>query len=256
MTDAAQAAEFLAEAGGYIAVQIAINNVNNQYQTLASNYFNDYQAQRNFYFSTFQASGEAPFATEQFGVPFYAPDYVGHNSAFYGGPTGYFPPGAWFFFNTVLTNRIGAIGSSSAFGYWQRYASRYTANGNSINLENSSTFAMESASIVDDWNSYMNRYEEHKRDVWNEKRWADQMGSLSYGVKEAYTVERGLGTAFWQFDEAQGQMISADATLGNGLATFAGYRQMQKSLREDLGTVPDYQDNAFMTNVIPQGMGH
>lgn len=247
MTDAAQAAEFLAEAGGYIAVQIQISNVNSQYNTLAVNYFNDYQAQRNFYFNNFQLSGEAPFATEQFGVAFYAPDYVGVFN------TGYFPPGAWYLFNLFLPNRVTALGSTSVAGYWQQYARRYTPSGGTVSLEISSTFAMETAEILDDWNSYLNRYEEHKRDVFNERRWANQMGSLSYGVKEAYTVERGLGTAFWTFDEAQGQLISADASIGNGLATFAGYRQMQKAIRDDLGTDIDRQNSPFLQNVFPSG---
>ena len=239
MADYFQGAEFAAETAIGFLVANEINNVQDKYNTLASNYFNLYNAQRQFYFNNFQLNGEAPFATEQFGITFYSPDYVG---VFH---TGYFPPGAWYLFNPELTNRLNFLGSTSVAGYWLKYANRYKSP-----VEVSGTFDMEVASILDDWNSYMNRYEEHKRDVFNERRWANQMGSLSYGVKEAYTVERGLGTAFGDFDEAQGKLISADSTLLNGLSTFAGYRQMQQALRDDLGTVPDYQTSAFLTNTI------
>ena len=245
MADYAQAAEFLAETVVGLLVANEVNNVQNDYNTLATNYFNLYQTQRNFYFNNFQLSGEAPFATEQFGITFYTPDYVGANHV------GYLPPSAWYLFQPELTNRTSALGSISVNGYWQGYSSRFTPNGASVQQEVSGTFAMDFAAILDDWNSYMNRYEEHKRDVFNERRWSNQMGSLSYGVKEAYTVERGLGTGFEVYDQAQGQLISADDTVLNGLATFAGYRQMQKALREDLGTLSDYQEPSFLTNVIP-----
>lgn len=245
MADYFQGAEFVAETAIGFLVANAINNVESDYHDLATNYFNLYQTQRQFYYNHFQLSGEAPFATEQFGITFYAPDYIG---VFH---TGYLPPGVWFLFNPQLTNRVTALGSTSIGGYWSSYASRYTPTTASVAFEVSGTFAAEVASILDDWNSYMNRYEEHKRDVLNERRWTSQMGSLSYGVKEAYTVERGLGTAFSDFDEAQGRLISADSTVLNGLATFAGYRSMQKALRDDLGTVPEYQNSSFLTHVIP-----
>jgi len=247
MADYFQGAELAAETAIGFLVANAINDTQGDYNDLATNYFNLYQTQRQFYFNNFQLNGEAPFATEQFGIVFYNPDYVGVFN------TGYFPPGAWYLFNPELTNRLLLLGSTTVNGYWRGYASRYTPYGNVIHQEISGTFDMEVASILDDWNSYMNRYEEHKRDVFNERRWANRMGSLSYGVKEAYTVERGLGTAFADFDQAQGQLISADSTILNGLATFAGYRHMQKGIREDLGSVPDYQSPSFLTHVVPNG---
>ncbi len=246
MADYFQGAELAAETIIGFLVANAVNNVQSDYNTLAQNYFNLYQTQRNFYFNNFQLSGEAPFATEQFGIAFYSPDYVGvyHN--------GYLPPGVWLFFRPQLTNRLASLGSTITNGYWQQFAERYTPSTASVIQEISGTFAMEVANTLDDWDSYQNRYEEHKRDVLNERRWSSQMGSLSYGVKEAYTVERGLATGFEVYDEAQGQLISADNTVLNGLATFAGYKQMQKALNEDLGTVPDYQESSFLTNVMPR----
>lgn len=245
MADYGEVAEAVAEAGLEVALLAAIASVQSDYNDLANNYFTLYQTQRNFYFNTFQQQGELPFANEQFGISFYTPDYVGANNV------GYFPPGVWYLFSTELTNRTLSLGSTTLNGYWQEYAHRYAPFG--LATLDASSYAMDLASILDDWNSYQNRYEEHKRDVFNERRWANQMGSLSYGVKQAYAVERGLATSFEVFDKAQGQLISEDSTLANGLATFAGYRQMHDALRKDLGTTPDYQNpyTGTLTSVIP-----
>jgi hypothetical protein len=244
MADYAQAAEFAAETFVGFLVANAINNVQNDYNDLAVNYFNLYQYQRTFYFNNFQFSGELPFANEQFGITFYDPEYIQVNNI------GYFPPSSMWLFLPQFANRLSAIGSEVSAGYWRRYGSRYVPFGMTQFQEVSGTFSMTIAEIKDDWWSYQFRYEEHKRDVLNERRWASQMGSLSYGVKEAYEVERGMGTSFQVMDEAHAQLISADSTMLNGLATFAGYRRMQKSLQEDLGTVPHYQSPSFLTNAI------
>lgn len=240
MADYFQGAAVIAEAAAEIAVGIALSNAQSTYNSIANNYYNIYNTQRTYYFTTFQDQGEAPFATEQFGIQFYNPDYVGNNNV------GYFPPGVWYLFKDQLTARINAIGTgTSGFGgYWALYSSRYTSVS-----ENSGTFAMETASILDDWNSYQNRYEEHKRDVFNERRWANRMGSLSYGVKEAYIVERELGTSFEVYDQAQGQLISSYDTILNGLSTSIGYKNMQKAIRDNLGSVPGYQTNSALDNI-------
>lgn len=244
MADYFQGIEFAAETVVGLLVANAINDVQNKYTTLATNYFNDYQSQREFYFNTFQQHGEAPFNTEQFGISFYSPTYT---AVFYTGSV--FPPSAMYLFSPAITNRIANLGSPNVDGTWYRFASRY-APLNNITQEISGSFGMDVADITDDWFSYMFRYEEHKRDVFNERRWADQMGSLSYGVKEAYAVEREMGTSFEVYDKAQGQLISSEDTLLNGLATFAGYRQMQKDVKADLGTLPNYQDSSFLYSGI------
>lgn len=241
MADVFQGAEFAAETALGLFVAIKVNDVQGQYQTLANSYFNDYQSQREFYFNTFQQHGEAPFNTEQFGISFYSPTY---GTTFYTGSV--FPPSAMYLFGPELLNRVAALGAVNTDGTWFRFGSRYTVLSDPNTQEVTGSFGMDVADIRDDWYSYMFRYEEHKRDVFNERRWADQMGSLSYGVKEAYAVEREMGTSFEVYDKAQGQLISADDTLLNGLATFAGYRQMQKDVKADLGTLPNYQDSSFL----------
>lgn len=249
MADYFQGIEFAAETVVGLLVANAINDVQNKYTTLATNYFNDYQSQREFYFNTFQQHGEAPFNTEQFGISFYSPTYT---AVFYTGSV--FPPSAMYLFGPAISNRKTALGGYDSYGTWSRFASRYAAVANIFIFDGiqelSGSFGMDVADITDDWFSYMFRYEEHKRDVFNERRWADQMGSLSYGIKEAYAVEREMGTSFEVYDKAQGQLISAEDTVLNGLATFAGYRQMQKDVKADLGTLPNYQDSSFLYSGI------
>jgi hypothetical protein len=248
MADYGQIAEFAAETAIGLIVANAISNTQSQYYSLAQAYFNMYQTQREFYFNTFQNSGELPFSNEQFGIQFYAPDYVGLDN------TGYFPPGVWWLFNQIAPTRISVSASTPSY-----YSSRYTPDFQTPATElqpsatYSQTYAVETAEIMDDWNSYFNRYEEHKRDVFNERRWANRMGSLSYGVKEAYAVERELGTSFAVYDKAQGELTSEYDTVLNGLATSFAYSRMQKSVRENLGVVPQYQQNSFLTSIYPNG---
>lgn len=237
MADYFQGGEMLLEAviAFYIASQVEA--VEEAYVKIANQQYVNYFNQRSFYFDTFQRQGEGPFVSEQFGIPWYIPDYVGNFN------TGYFPPSAWYMFSPELVNRTQALGDSTQ-GYWMRYGARYSSIG-AARLDNSS-FGIDIASIYDDWNSYMNRYEEHKRDVFNERRWANRMGALSYGIKEAYEIAVGLATSFQVFDKAQGELVSEGNTMLNGLATFAGYRQMQSALDKSLGTDPNYATPFFL----------
>ena len=241
MADYFQGLEYGVDLAASVVIGLKLSSVQSAYNQLAQNYFNDYQSQREFYFNVFQTQGEAKFNTEQFGIPFYSPTYA---ATFYTGSV--FPPSAMYLFNPQIYNRKAALGAVDTDGTWFRFGSRYAILNDPNTQEVTGSFGMDVADIFDDWFSYMFRYEEHKRDVFNERRWANQMGSLSYGVKEAYAVEREMGTSFEVYDKAQGQLISADDTLLNGLATFAGYRQMQKDVKADLGTLPDYQDSSFL----------
>lgn len=175
-----------------------------KYLNLAEDYYDLYKDQRDFYYNNFQGQGELPFTNEQFGVAPYNPDYIG---VFH---VGILPPGALYLFNPLIALRRSFVSPS-----WTRKARMYNSQ-----LEVSGSYAADTAAIADDWYSYMFRYEEHKRDVFNERRWANQMDALSYGVKEAANVERGLATSFAVFDEAQGQVVSEINSVGNGLSTY------------------------------------
>jgi hypothetical protein len=238
MADWGKIASDAIQSGIAIIIAARLRSVQEEYTRISISYYSHYYQLREFYFNTFETQGEGPFTYEQFSIPFYVPDYVGTFRS------GYFPPGAWYLFNSELSFRINAIGSNSVAGYWQGYARRYSPYG-ALTLDTSS-YAMDLACVLDDWNSYMNRYEEHKRDVLNERRWASQIGALQFGTKEGYAIERGLATSFEIFDTAQGQLTSSLDTIANGLATHAGYRRMQEALENDLGTNPILMNNFFL----------
>lgn len=173
---------------------------------LASKYYDLYDEQRQYYYGNFQANGELPLNNQVFAVPFYTPGYTGATTA-----------SALFWFNnfrTVVNN------------FFPLTIVRHTNMYNAGNFISQPSFDVDFAEIQDDWYSYMFRYEEHKRDVYNARRWAQQMDSLGYGVKEGASVERGLATSFQVFDEAQGQLGSALNTLGNGLSTYSRYNKV------------------------------
>jgi hypothetical protein len=239
MTDWAEAASAAVQLASSLIVVDTLRKVQNEYNALAKKYYSNYEVQRRFYSETFQLAGEGPFVYEQFDIPFYEPDYFGMDSV------GYFSPGAWFLFRPQLDNRINAMGNDQVPGYWKRFAKRYNPIQSAITLDMSS-YALDVASINDDWNSYMNRYEEHKRDVLNERRWANQVGALGFSIKTGEQIERGLATAFSVFDKAQGQLTSSLDTIGNGLASSFGYKRMQNALKDELGTVPMYDGHFFL----------
>ena len=214
----------IALAAVVVSIAIAENYIN-----LANNYYADYSVMRNFYYNTFQQQGELPFTNETFGLAFYAPDYIGVNNV------GYLPPGAWYLFNPELVSRTANITATQG-----RYGSRYSAP-----LEVAGSAPMDVASITDDWNSYMNRYEEHKRDVFNARWWASRMDALSYGNKEAAMTERGLATSFAVFDNASGELESNINSIGNGLASYRNYVNTVKDLSKDFDNVPFEQRSYF-----------
>jgi hypothetical protein len=222
-----------------VGIVLKLRAIQSRYNVIATKYYSHFKQQRDFYYNTFQMQGEGPFVFEQFGIAFYNPDYYGMNN------TGYLTPGAWFLFNPQITNRMVMMGNQNIEGYWKRFAERYSPNVASTVLDTSS-YAIDVASVNDDWNSYMNRYEEHKRDVLNERRWANMVNALDYGTKTGSQIERGMATSFDVFDTAQGQLVSSLDTIGNGLATSFGYRRMQTALKDELGTVPMYDGHFFL----------
>lgn len=186
-----------------VAYALAFNVSMNQIG-LARDYYDLYKTQRNFYYNTFQNTGEAPLTAEVFGVAFYTPDYAGSTPA----SSLYWYPQ---FLNTLQAYIPFII---------SRHNDMFTAPHTTL-----PSLAVDLAEVNDDWRSYMFRYEEHKRDFLNETRWAQQMDALSYGVKEAANVERGLATSFEGFDKAAGEISGSLNTLGNGLATYTSYNK-------------------------------
>lgn len=219
MGDATTAAIIAADTAAGIAFAVLISLVANDYIDLANDYYHLYRDQRNFYYNNFQVSGEAPLTNELYAVPFYVPLYdstgtwvsngvVTHSSLYY------YRPQAFFQANTVFTNTL---------------PHHLLMFNSSLNLATPVLF--ELSEISDDWATYFYRYEEHRRDVYNARRYAQQMDALSYGVKEGAQIERGLATSFSAFDEAQGHLVSAMNSTVDDVSTHLGYvRQIREQL--------------------------
>jgi hypothetical protein len=197
---------------GAVAAQLILAA---QYINLADNYYDLYKEQRDYYYNNFQANGEAPLNSEVFAVPFYTPDYVGLTNA-----------SVLYYFPTEF-NQVTVANFAENLGNHRRMFF-------SANVIPADTVKVDIAELHDDWYDYQFRYEEHKRDVYNARRWAQQMDSSSFGVKEGAQVERGLATSFQVFDEANGQMISGINSITNGLAAYHQYNNDVKIL---LGSV-------------------
>lgn len=224
MADYFQGAEILTDIVAGAAFAAVEAYVSSQYIDLANNYYDLYQEQRNFYYNNFQQNGEAPLVTELSAIPFYVPDYSGVSGAssiYYFAPELAFQLGN---FTPTFTNHLRMF--------------------NSADLSPVVPSAVALAEIADDWDSYYFRLEEHKRDVYNARRWEQEMDALAYGVKTAANVERGLATSFMYFDEANGQLNSSINSIGNGFFAYQGYRKEVKELLQ----TPSAQRSNFSSN--------
>lgn len=220
MADTFEAAVIAADTAAGVAYAILMAYVSDSYISLANDYYDLYKGQRDFYYNNFQAAGESPFNAQVYATPFYVPLYD---------PSG------------VYTNN-GTTLNSSLFYYTAEVttlANNFTETFrnhlrmfNSDDLSPNVPTSIDLSEIGDDWLSYMFRYEEHRRDVYNARRYEQQMDSLSYGVKEGAMVERGLATSFLTFDEAQGQLVSSVNTLADGYFGYSAYRKEVKELLE------------------------
>lgn len=219
MGDATTAAIIAADTAAGVAFAILITLVANDYIDLANDYYHLYRDQRNFYYNNFQLQGEAPLTNELYGVPFYVPLYdsggtwvsngiVTHSSLFYYRPQAFFQANTVF--GTTLPNHLLMFNSS-------------------LLLQVPVLF--ELSEISDDWATYFYRYEEHRRDVYNVRRYAQNMDALSFGVKEGAQIERALGTSFAVFDEAQGRLVNAMNSTVDDVTSHIGYvRQIREQL--------------------------
>ena len=210
MADYGMIASDIIDAAVGLAIVALSDWVERSYINLANGYYQLYSQQGDFYYNNFQANGELPLNTELFAVPFYVPLYSGAN-----------PSSSLAYFNPQLQFQTSN---------WQPTFQNHLNMFNSQDANPRVPSAVGLAEISDDWGSYYFRYEEHRRDVYNLRRYAQQMDSLSYGVKEAAMVERGLASSFAVFDEANGQLVSSINTMGNGIMGFMGANRANGSL--------------------------
>ncbi len=227
MGDISGAAVIAADTAAGAAFAILITLVASDYIDLANDYYDLYKEQRNYYYNTFQQLGELPLTNELYGVPFYVPLYVQSgtwvsNGIVTNSSLFYYTPQAAFQANTVY--------GTTLFNHLKMYNSNFVLNVPAL---------IELSEISDDWRTYFYRYEEHRRDVYNARRYAQQMDADSFGVKEGAQIERGLATSFAAFDEAQGRLVSAMDNSVDDLATHIGYRRQIKESLEVPRATPD-----------------
>lgn len=227
MSDAFEALIEAADTAAGIAYAALIVYISSSYVGLANNYYKLYKEQRDFYYNNFQAAGEGPLNAELYAVPFYVPLYDPSGTYVNNGTT----------LNSSLfyyTNEVNIVANNFTETF-QNHLRMF----NSADINPAVPTFIDLSEIGDDWLSYMFRFEEHRRDVTNVRRFAQQMDSLSYGVKEGAMVERGLATSFLVFDEAQGQLVSSVNTLADGYFGYSAYKKEVKELLEIPKAVPD-----------------
>lgn len=225
-------------AAGVIAATVLLV-VAQQYVDLADDYHQLYRSQRDFYYNNFQVQGEAPLNAEVYNVPFYVPLYDSTGAWLNNGVTVhsslyYYRPQAFMQANTVFTNTL------------PHHLLMFNSN---LFLQVPALF--ELSEISDDWATYFYRYEEHRRDVYNAQRYARQMDSLSFGIKEGTQIERGLATSFAQFDESQGKLVSSMDNIVDDVSAHIGY---VRTIREQL-EIPKAKPDGIMRSNFDTSAG-
>lgn len=226
MGDATTAAIIAADTAAGAAFAILIGLVASDYIGLANDYYHLYRDQRNFYYNTFQQQGELPFTNEQYNTPFYVPLYDASGTWVNNGVTTH----SSLYYYRPQAQQEANVYATTFFNHLKMYNSNFLVNVPAL---------FEISEISDDWATYFYRYEEHRRDVYNARRYAQQMDALSYGVKEGTQIERGLATSFAQFDEAQGRMVSALDTSVDDIFAYTAYRRQIHEALETPKAMPD-----------------
>jgi hypothetical protein len=203
--------------------------IQSRYNTLANNYYNLYKTQRDFYYNNFQTGGEAPLLTQVFTNPLagngqsgtsYTPQYLAQAANVAGFDTQGAFSSDWWQFHTNMYNDAPFSYANNPRGY------AVSGIGEPE--------ALDKAAIIDDYDTYLYRYEEHRKDVYDERTWEWQNQALNFGVKQASVVESGLAMSFKFLDEADGNLADWFSTQSNGLARQSGYRQSLQSASQQL----------------------
>lgn len=232
MADIFQGAGLAADVISAVTYVLIYEYIQSEYIKLADDYYDLYKDERDFYYNVFQQTGEGPLNAEVFAEPFYTPEYAGVLNT-----------SSLFYFNPWLANLKTNFPETLA-------RKHRMFNVPDINFINFPSLATDMAAIDDDWKSYMFRYEEHKRDVLNERRWTHQMDSSAYGVKAGAQATEGLATSFRVFDDANGQLVSSVASLGNGLATYNAYNRKMNTFVDSVEAKVIPQSSNFTSDRI------
>lgn len=76
------------------------------------------------------------------------------------------------------------------------------------------------------------RYEDHRKEVYDEQRHAHRTTILNLGIGVGNAARAGLASSVGALSEARSSVSSNIASVGNGLATQSGYEGTQKGLRQ------------------------
>lgn len=93
-------------------------------------------------------------------------------------------------------------------------------------------FAMAKVqSTLDGWNIGF-RYEDHRKEVYNEQRHAHRTNILNLGIGVGNAARAGLASSVGALTEARSNVSSQLGSIGNGLATNASYQGTKKGLMD------------------------
>lgn len=221
------AAEGVADTLIAVAAGIAQAIIDAQYTQLSRSYYNVYKTQRDIYNTNFQIGGEAVLLNQVFidplagngqpGTMVYTPQYLAQVQNIEN-------------FNELAGG--GAFSDDVPFpvpspfpnGWWGTHAQmynylayNYSNDPRGFNTTVGEPVALDKAATLADFENYFYRYEEHRKDVYDERTWEWQNQALNFGVKQASVVESGLATSFKFIDDAERTMSDFTATQINGV---------------------------------------
>jgi hypothetical protein len=76
------------------------------------------------------------------------------------------------------------------------------------------------------------RYEDHRKEQYDEQRHAHRIEILNLGIGVGNAARKGLATAVGQLSEARTQAASQAASIGNGLASSSSYQGTKEGLQK------------------------
>lgn len=201
-----------------------------KYLSLASDYYDIYKAQRDFYYTNFaNYNGGSPIGFEAAFT-----DQVFDNPLLPQGQSGTLYQPQYIAQNALISNFADPASSPNFFkDWWLNHANMYgDIEMNEANFSGPLMSAWEPDEVdlqatIDDYSTYLERYEEHRKDVYDERTWEWQNQSLNSSVKQASVVQSGLATSFGFLDEASTGLSDWFSTQSNGLSTYSAYRKAE-----------------------------
>lgn len=95
------------------------------------------------------------------------------------------------------------------------------------------------------------RYEDHRREMYDEQRHAHRTNILNIGIGVGNAARRGLATAVGALSEARSQTAGQIGALGNGLAQNTGYSTTKNALQKISPSQLATQTKSLYQNISP-----